>query len=209
MGSTDWDAWHTDYTDPDSSLSERLEIVRRLIRDWLDRTVPEPVTVLSSCAGDGRDLLGVLERRSDASRVSATLLEADPRNAARAERRAHGLPGVDIRCTDASTSSAYAGLVPADLVLLCGIFGNISDEDVLRLIATAPQFCKPGGLLLWTRHRNAPDLTPRIRAWFAEHGFAEQEFVAPDHARYSVGAHRFIGEPQPLQPGRQLFTFVR
>lgn len=209
MGSTDWDAWHADYADPDSALSERLEVVRRLIRDWLDRTAPSPVTVLSSCAGDGRDLLGVLEHRPDASRVRATLLDADPRNTARAERRAGSLPGVEVRCTDASSSSVYAGLVPADLVLLCGIFGNLSDQDVRRLIGTAPQFCRPGALLVWTRHRNAPDLTPRIREWFAEHDFAEEEFVAPDHAPYAVGAHRFTGEPQDLEPDRRLFTFLR
>ena len=35
-------------------------------------------------------------------------------------------------CGDASTTSAYRGAVPADLVLACGIFGNVSDEDIQR-----------------------------------------------------------------------------
>ena len=209
MGSTDWDAWHEDYADPGSNLSERLDVIQRLIADWLDETAPEPVTVMSSCAGDGRDLLGALDGRPDAGRVRATLLEADPRNADRAKIRARALTGVEVRCTDASNSSGYDGIVPADLVLLCGIFGNVSDQDVHRLIATAPQFCKPGALLLWTRHRGAPDLTPQIRAWFAEHDFTEQDFVAPEDNFYSVGAHRFAGEPEPLVPDRQLFTFLR
>ena len=40
------------------------------------------MTVLSSCSGDGRDLLPILAERSDAGRVSATLLEFDSRNVA-------------------------------------------------------------------------------------------------------------------------------
>ena len=82
--STDWDAWHDDYADPASPLSERLRVVQGQIAEWLDESAPGPVTVLSSCAGDGRDLLEVLGRRPDADRVTGMLLEADPRNTARA-----------------------------------------------------------------------------------------------------------------------------
>ncbi|MEJ7755344.1 MAG: hypothetical protein WKF83_02510 [Nocardioidaceae bacterium] len=60
---TDWNAWHEDYEDPSSLLSERLRVVQRHIDDWLDETAPAAVSVMSSCAGDGRDLLEVLEAR--------------------------------------------------------------------------------------------------------------------------------------------------
>ncbi len=55
--------------------------------------------VMSSCAGDGRDLLQVLERRNDASRVTATLLEADPRNAELATQHINrlGLRTIEVR----------------------------------------------------------------------------------------------------------------
>jgi hypothetical protein len=167
--------------------------------------------VLSVCAGDGRDLLGVLAEREDRRRVAATLLEYDERNAVRAERLANrlGLDGVRVSRVDAGHSDAYAGAVPADLVLLCGIFGNVSDDDVRTTVEAAPQLCAPGALVLWTRHRWEPDLTPRIRSWFAAAGFDEQEFTAPDDARFSVGANRYRAEPVPLTPGRNLFTFVR
>lgn len=208
---TDWDAWHDDYADPASALSERLRVVQTHIDEWLDATAPRQVTVISSCAGDGRDLLEVLERRADAARVSGTLVEADPRNAARAEAHVArlGLGGLEVRCTDAGTSTAYVGATPADLVLLCGIFGNISDEDVQRTILAAPQLCEAGARLIWTRHRRAPDLTPAIRGWFRDEGFDEEHFVAPDHAAYSVGVQRFVGEPAPLVIDERLFTFVR
>ena len=208
---TDWEAWHADYGDPSSLLAERLRVVQRHIADWLDESAPTPVTVLSSCAGDGRDLLEVLGARSDANRVRATLLEADKRNATRAADHISrlGLANIEVRCTDAGTSSAYLGTVPADLLLLCGIFGNITDEDVHRTIAATPQLCNQNAVVIWTRHRQHPDLTPRIRQWFREHGFQEEHFDAPDHASYSVGVHRFVGKPSPLEPERHLFTFVR
>lgn len=208
---TDWNAWHGEYDDPASSLSERLLVVQTHIDEFLEATAPSPVTVTSSCAGDGRDLLQVLERRGDASRVSAILLEADPRIADRAARHATrlDLASVEVRCTDAGNSDAYSDAVPADLVLLCGIFGNISDDDVYRTITAAPQFCNRNGLVVWTRHRREPDLTPRIREWFRDQGFSEEAFVAPAHATYTVGAQRFRGDPVPLRGGQRLFTFVK
>ena len=208
---TDWRAWHADYADPSSLLSERLRLVQHHIGDWLDATAPGPVTVLTSCAGDGRDLLEVLAARSDADRVSATLIEADPRNAASASEHAGRaqLSGITVRCADAGTSDTYLGAVPADLVLLCGIFGNIEDDDVRRTIAATSQLCSRGARVIWTRHRRDPDLTPRIRGWFDEHGFREEHFAAPAHAIWSVGVHRFAGAPSPLARGQHLFTFVR
>jgi hypothetical protein len=208
---TDWVDWLDQYDDPTSSLSHRLAVVRGHIRDWLDRTAPEPVTVLSSCAGDGRDLLPVLAERSDSGRVSATLLEFDSRNVAtaRAFAEARGLTSVRVDQVDAGDSSAYVEAAPADLVMLCGIFGNISDEDIRRMVETASELCRPGARVIWTRHHNPPDLTPRIRQWFADAGFAEHAFDAPPDFPYSVGVHDLVGPPKPLRTGRRLFTFVR
>src|SRR5689334_2944446 len=100
---TDWRAWHDPYEDPNSALSERLRVVQRHIEAWLEATAPRPVTVVSSCAGDGRDLLGVLARRDDGDRVAATLLEADADNASRAVKQVKdlGLSNIGVRCTDA------------------------------------------------------------------------------------------------------------
>lgn len=208
---TDWVAWHSDYEDPGSRLSQRLAVVQEHVDRWLTETAPGDVTVLSFCAGDGRDLLEVLDRRSDAGRVSATLLETDPCNVARAVEHIDrsGLSRVEVRCADAGSTHACAGAVPADLVLMCGVFGNISDEDVGRTIAALPQLCAAGALVIWTRHRRDPDLTPRIRGWFDDHGFAEEAFVAPADGVWSVGVHRFVAAPEPLDPDRRLFVFTR
>src|SRR5262245_23297137 len=56
----DWHEWHRAYDAPDSPLSQRLAVVQQYIRMVLDNAPPGPVRVVSMCAGEGRDLLGVL-----------------------------------------------------------------------------------------------------------------------------------------------------
>ena len=207
---TDWSEWHDAYARPGSGLGDRLAAVRAQIDRRLDATAPDPVRVVSACAGDGRDLLGVLAGRPDADRVTALLVEYDARLAARASRAAQALAArVDVRRADAAQSDVYSGAVPADLVLLCGIFGNVSDADVRATIGATPQLCAPGAEVVWTRHRGDPDLTPSIRGWFAAAGFEEVVFIAPDADQWSVGVHRLSGDPHPLEPGCHWFTFLR
>lgn len=79
-------AWHEPYADPGSELSRRLRVVQGHIASWLDGRPGELLTVLSVCAGQGRDLVGVLAGRSDRHRVRATLLELDPAKTRRADR---------------------------------------------------------------------------------------------------------------------------
>lgn len=206
----DWKAWHDGYADANSGLSRRLKIVQDHVREWLDETAPTPVKVISSCAGDGRDLLEVLAEREDSRRVRAGLLEFDPRNVARAIEsiEAARLTGVTVACADAGLSDSYLDAAPADLILLCGVFGNIDDQAIRRFIRTLPQLCRESATVIWTRHRREPDLTPTIRDWLEKACFEEISFTAPDDAVFSVGRHRFVGAPQRLQEGVRLFTFV-
>jgi hypothetical protein len=207
----DYVTWHDAYSDPSSSLSARLRQVQREIASWLDRT-PGSVRVLSSCAGQGHDILGVLENRPyDCSRVTGALIELDPRNAAVARLWVHKL-GVDIDVVeaDAGTTDAYAGLVPADLVLLSGIMGNISATDIERLVHVSRQFCSRDATVLWTRGAQDPDLGPDIRRWFAEAGFDEvacDEWIEGTGMR--VGVEQLTADPEPLRPGETIFTFYR
>jgi len=207
---TDWVEWHASYADPDSPLSRRLEIVRDRIARVLDEHAPRPLLVVSVCAGDGRDLLGVLSERPDAGRVSATLLEYDPTLAeqARSSVEAAGLSSIDVRTGDAGDPTLYAGAVPADLVQLAGVFGNIPDADVRTTIERLPALCAADATVIWTRHRNPPDLTPSIRGWFAGADFEEVAFEVPDDVMFSVGVHRWTGPGGDGVLGdERLFTF--
>ncbi|MDG4822560.1 SAM-dependent methyltransferase [Asanoa sp. WMMD1127] len=205
----DWVSWHSAYADPSSSLSRRLEAVREQIRLCLSAAPSGSLRAVSMCAGDGRDLLGVLASHPRAADVSARLVELDPTLAARARAAAASLPAeVSVVEGDAAFTSAYAGAVPADLALFCGVFGNISPTDIATTIAAVPEFVAPGGVVIWTRHREAPDLVPQILEWFADVG-CESLYVSPKDAGFGVGAHRFVGTPRPLVAGRRLFTFER
>ena len=206
---TDWLAWHEPYQDPNSSLYRRLWLVRQHLADWLDGRPGQALTAVSCCAGQGHDLIGVLAARPDAGRVRAVLLESDPRNvdAARLAAQAAGLDRVQVRQADAGRLDSYAGAVPADLVLLAGVFGNISDSDVRRTIEALPQLCATGATVLWTRSRRAPDLTPSIRDWFAAAGLSEQAFGAPAGELFTVGVQRYLDRPRPLNLSGELFRF--
>jgi hypothetical protein len=203
----DWRAWHTRYDDPGSGLSRRLEAVQEQVRTALDRAPAGPVPVVSLCAGQGRDLIDVLEVHPRRTDVHARLVELDPELAAFARERASGLGQVEVVTGDASLTDQYVGLVPAELVLLCGIFGNITSADIQRTIATSPQLCRTGATVIWTRHRGEPDLVPTICEWFEARGF-ERVWVSDPDADFGVGAHRFTGVPEPLVMGQSLFSFV-
>lgn len=204
----DWYAWHDDYQTPGTRLAERLPVVQQRVRAALDQAPPGPLRVISVCAGQGWDLLGVLAdhpRRDDAT---ARLVELDPRNAAVARQAAAGLDRVEVVLGDAALTDQYRDLVPADLVLLCGVFGNITDGDIHRTIGHTVQLCRTGGTVVWTRGRWPPDRVPQVCDWFAECGF-ELVWVSKPGRGYGVGAHRFTGTPEPLIPGARMFTFVR
>lgn len=206
----DWVDWHSPYDEPGSPLERRLRCVQQQVARWFDERRPDQRRVLSVCAGQGRDLLEVMAARDDVGDVAAALVELDPANCEVARRLAETVAGADIEVleADAGRLTAYDGLVPADLVLMCGVFGNISDDDVRRTVAAMPMLCAPGATVMWTRHRNPPDLTPAIRRWLAEEGFAEDTFVAPDDVKWSVGVHVFGGSTQRLQRDAEMFRFV-
>jgi hypothetical protein len=226
---TDWNHWLKRYDKPRSPHSQRLATVQRLIGRRLDRTAPRPVSALSICAGDGRDILDVLGARADASRVTTTLVELDARLCALARARAleNRLTGVDIRQADAGATDAYAGVSAADLVILVGVFGNIADADVRTTLKLLPALCKPEALVIWSlrqqarrdqgrcgsprrqvgsQRRNDYERVEKVREWFDAEGFREV-FASRADAAFYVGANRYVGEPPLLPAGYRFFTF--
>jgi hypothetical protein len=205
----DWVAWHGDYEGGDTPLRRRLEIVQHHVRTFLGAFPASPVRVLSMCAGEARDLRGAvadLERRD----LCGRLVELNPDLALRARRgcEALGLADLEVVVGDAGHTRAYAGAVPVDLVLACGVFGNISDADVETTVRALPSMCAAGATVIWTRHRRPPDLTVSIRRWLGESGFEEVAFDPVPDSPGSVGVARYADEPRSLAD-QQLFTFTR
>jgi hypothetical protein len=209
MPTSEWVEFHQRYAE-DGALTERLRWVREFLGKALENGPPGPRRAISLCAGDGRDLLEVLAVHPRGRDVRARLVDLDPElvAAGRDRIRRNGLSGAEFVQGDASSTDALAGAVPADLVLLCGIFGNITDADVRNTIDHLPEVCASGAAVIWTRGRFPPDLTPSIRAWFVAAGFEEVSFVAIPDSTLSVGASRYSGTPRGFRPGVRLFTFL-
>lgn len=195
---------------PSSALFRRLATVQVHLRRELDRRAPGPILVISLCAGQGRDLIEVLADHTRREDVRARLVELDPRNvaSAKASTSAAGLDGVEIVQADAGVTDAYAGTVPADIILACGVFGNITGSDIERTIKAFPTLCAAGASVIWTRNRLPPDLTPDIRTWFQEAGFHEESFSVADGTVFGVGVHQLVQNPRDFDSGYRLFNFV-
>ena len=209
---TDWLVWHTGYEAPDSPLALRLGVVRELLDEAVASHDGGSLRVLSLCAGDGRDVLPVLARWQAHKEISGRLVELQSDLAHRARDEAHSvsLQRLEVICGDAAEpTNCTKGAIPADLIVACGIFGNISDAGVQRLVESIQAMCAPGANVVWTRHRRDPDLTPKIREWFASAGFEEHAFRSPGPGSYSVGRHQMVGAPSRITLTDPLFTFVR
>jgi hypothetical protein len=209
--SKDWLAWHRPYDEAGSPLQLRLAAVQAHIRRAMGACPPGATRVVSMCSGQGRDLLAVLVDHPRRADVIAHLVELDERNVdlARTTVDGAGLTGVDVVRADASSTSAYKGLVPADLLLVCGVFGNIGDADIRTTVGALSSLCAPRATVIWTRYPRDPELLPAVDGWFRDAGF---ELVAletgTDGGQFGVGVHRLTALPQPYRPRVRLFTFL-
>jgi ubiquinone/menaquinone biosynthesis C-methylase UbiE len=215
-----WVRWHEPYDDPDSALSLRLRLVQAAVSETLNRRPAGPIAMVSICAGQGRDVIDVVAAHPRRGDVRALLVERDPALVAFARRRAAEAgvrDQIEVREGDASIVGSYAGFLPADLVLICGVFGNVGVGDIRATVSRLRSFCTPGGTVVWTRHRRPPDLTPSVREWLVEAGFEEVSFVAPVGSVLGVGCHRLaggvvsaanVGIGPELDLGLRLFDFM-
>lgn len=166
--------------------------------------------MLSLCSGDGRDLIPVMAAQPPAARPRVILVELDPvlATAGREQIQAFGLAGEVIN-GDAGRPDAWRSAVPVDLLMLCGIFGNITEDDIRTTIAAVPAMVTTGGVVIWTRGAfDDYDLRPQVRSWFHEAGMEELAYDG-EPERYGVGVNRRIATAavSPLPP--RLFTFLR
>ena len=207
----DYRAWHDDYDRPGSPLHLRLLVVQDLVARALDELPAGPVRVVSICAGEGRDIVTVARRHRRGGDLTGRLVELDPRNVATAGDAIDGsaLRGLEVVEADAGVSDSYAGAVPADLVLACGVFGNISDADIEHTVRSLPAFCAPGAWVVWTRYPRPEGMIETIEGWFAEAGFETVARVVSEDCRFGVGAARLTRPPAPFRPGVRLFEFIR
>lgn len=170
----DWFEWHDLYkTEP--KLQQRLQIVQEYISNSLAASPPGAIRVISICAGDGRDLLETLASHPRTKDVYARLVELDPKLVERGRATIESLgltQQIEFINGDATISSNYVEAVPADIVIVCGVFGNLADEAELnRLLRNLSFLCKQGTFVIWTRgHKNGIAYSETVRRFLRESG---------------------------------------
>ncbi|MBW4690920.1 MAG: class I SAM-dependent methyltransferase family protein [Lyngbya sp. HA4199-MV5] len=207
----DWFEWHALYQS-ETLLQQRLQIVQGYIATALDAQPAGTIQVVSACAGDGRDLLGTLTTHPRKADVRARLVELNPHlvEQGRSALAEAGLTEeIEFWQGDATLSDHYAGVVPADLVIVCGIFGNLADEAALQqLIGNLKFLTKPGAFVPWTRGNRGDIIYSDIaRRNFEAANFDEVEFRLTATGDMGVGLHRYRGETSPLPKNEHWFVF--
>jgi hypothetical protein len=207
----DWFAWHDNYrTRP--RMRQRLQIVREYLANCLNACPSGKIQVISVCAGDSRDLTGTLYDHPRTADVQARLVEIDERlvECGRTAAEAAGLgEQLEFIQGDATISSVYEGAVPAAIVLLCGVIGNIPEEELPGLMETLTYLCKPEAFLIWTRDlfEDGENRLASVRAMLQNSRFEEVNFRMTLTGNMGVGTHRYLGQTLPLPKDKQLFVF--
>ncbi len=209
---TDWLRWHDSYR-TSAAMRWRLRSVQSYIADCLDQAPPGRVCVSSICAGDGRDLLPVLRRHPRRADVQATLVENHPTLAARAGRAiaAAGLTDhARVLCANATDPDTWRPVASAQVVLLCGVLGNVRDGDLPRLFANLAALCDRRSRLIWTRGLRtlSPPTLSRIIDGFSTARFELCRLRVRHRAQHLVGLHRYNGTPTALPVDGALFVFT-
>jgi hypothetical protein len=201
----DWYAWRTSYDELTSPQTRRLAVVQDKIRGFLDAQTAGPASVVSLAAGQSRDLLPMLIEHPRGAEVQARLVELDDRNVEFAEGAALSarLAGIDFVTGDAGLIDRFAGAVPAQLVLACGLFELLGTAAAGATVAALAQLCAPQAMVIWTDEpADAAHLALR-RQQFDAAGFVQVELVVD--ADFVVGVERLAGTVAELVPGTRLF----
>lgn len=202
---TDWFAWHAPYDELTSPLAHRLAAVQECIVAALDGMGPGVLRAVSIAAGQSRDLLPVLIEHPRGADVRARLVELDPRNADFAEgaTASAGLTGVEVVVGDAGVVDTFAAVVPADLVLVCGVLDLLGAAELAATVAALPQLCAIGATVIWADDALSEAGCRHRAGLFRAAGFTGAGLIRS--AEFTVGVHRLSVTPPPLVPGTRMF----
>ena len=174
---------------------------------------PGPINVISVCAGDGRDLCGVLSTHERARDVTARLVEINP------DLTQRGTAAIDAArlgnvisyvLADATQFGTYVSMAPADLIVMAGIFGNVRPMELAHLVDGLPCLCRPGAFVVWTRHGTLYDGVTTLRNMrerLSQTGFVGVAENMTSATGFVIGTHRYGGVLRDLPEDQQWFQF--
>lgn len=192
---------------------KRLAEVQAHFAKCLDDAPLGQLRVVSLCAGDGRDVMGVLPAHPRRGDVRAWLVELDGASvAAGNEQRAAA--GLDETVTfingDATDFATYRDILPCDVVLVCGVLGHVRPDERQTLVQKLAAFGKPGGSIIWTR--GVKQGMPRYTAFqemFESCAFERtHESFTPD-GKWGISTYRYAGQMIEAPTTGRVFNFER
>ena len=205
-----WSSWHDEYANSDSELNARKRAVQNQVAAIVEQCPPGPVTVVSICGGQGRELIGAVENHARRADVRGRIVELDPENSAfaRAWARKAGLDNLEVVTGDASLSASFAGLPPVDIVVISGVFGHIDVADQKLLVSFLRQICRKGGYVVWTFFSRGEERTNSLRGIFREQEFVEESFeTLSGKFGFTIARSCYAGTTVPFELDSKFFTF--
>jgi hypothetical protein len=207
-----WSSW-PDEAYRQNRYHQRLLTVQGHLADCILGVAQGPVRILSICAGDGRDVIGVVDSHSRRSDISASLVELDGHSVAAGishTARAGLSNAVHFLNADATLFETYASLPAADIVLLCGVWGHVPADERLQLVRGIASLCKQGGTVIWTRGvSQGLARFDEIRAVFTGGAWAMVRVSITSDRKWAVATSRYCGLPRELPASGRMFHFRR
>jgi Putative methyltransferase len=212
LRSREWSGWPEEAYQRER-YQQRLSAVHEHLTECLNLAPQGGVRSISVCSGDGRDVLGVLEFHRRAADVAAFLVELDSHSVAAGESRVKraGLESiVSFLNTDATIYDTYQGIAPADIILVCGVWGHVPPEERAELVTALECFCKPGGRVIWTRGvSKGTHRLEAIEAHFSGANWRKTRVSITPNEEWGVVTHQYCGLPKEIPATGRIFHFTR
>jgi hypothetical protein len=192
---------------------KRLAAVQDHLRECLDQAPPGAVRIVSLCAGDGRDVIGVLATHPRRDDVRAWLVERDGDSVAAGieRRRAAGLDDQVVFIQgDATDYATYRDLLPCDIVVVCGVLGHVLPEERSTLVERLRAFCKPRGVVIWVRGvKQGMARYCEFQSLFESHSFERGRETLTAEGQWGICNHAYVGLPCKAPQSGRIFQFRR
>jgi hypothetical protein len=205
-----WNGWPERAYQQDP-YRQRLSAVQDRLAECLDQAPVGPVRIISVCAGDGRDAISVLTTHPRRHDVSAWLIEQDQRSVLDGSRRAArvGLANtVTFLNGDATDYATYQRIAPADIVLLCGVWGHVPTLERIPLVRALTALCKTRGVVIWTRGvSKGLERLHEIQSVFAASSWEQSRVSFTSDKKWAVVIQRYLALPIPLPSSGRIFHF--
>jgi Putative methyltransferase len=212
FGSEPWSGW-PERAYGQERYQQRLFVVKEHLAECLNIAPHGQVRITSLCAGDGRDVIGVLASHQRRNDVAACLVELNRQSVAVGLRltKSAGLEKiVDFRNEDATVYTTYKNSPRSDIVLVCGVWAHVPVHERGQLVDAIACLCKPGGTVIWTRGvSKGMTRLHEIESLFTGAYWNKVRISLTPNKNWAVASYRYSGPPKELSRCERIFHFTR